>query len=93
VARPCANPFCDKHLHDDAPRNKKWCDDNTCGREGRRIRRNKNRARDYHRAEAFWARLPAIRRLTPGQMVKGGTSRRAASRVAVLTGDLLAEPT
>lgn len=78
MARPCANPFCDEQLPDDAQRDKRYCDDNTCGREARRIRRNKNRARDVHRAERFWRGLGRIRRLAPGQATKRGTPRHTS---------------
>lgn len=69
--RPCANPFCGEQLPEGADRRKRYCDDNTCGREARRIRRNKGNARDVHRAEKFWRGLGAVR---PGG--RGWTDRQ-----------------
>jgi hypothetical protein len=74
VGRPCANRFCDEQLPDDARPDRKWCSD-VCGREARRIRRNTGRSRDLRRAERFWRRAYAIKRLAPGQALKSGNPR------------------
>lgn len=74
MGRPCANPYCSNSLANDARRGAVYCDD-TCGRRARRLKADPEFAA-LRAADVFWGSLKSIRRLAPGQVVKGGTSRR-----------------